>query len=375
MALPLSDLLAGSTTDETLATLVALAAVAGFPAYSWQSGTVPRTFFELESIAYADMTQVIAAIASGGFVDYAEGAWLTLRAAQGYNVQRQPAVPTQGTFRLTDGGGIGPLSISAAGQVVIESGGVRYRNVDSATYPLPLTLPLSGTVDLTFEAEIPGAAANLPDGAEYTMVTSLPGVTVAQVTPPGGTWITQQGSDEESDAALRVRCKARWGELGYGATEAAYRYWAATASAEVTRVSVAEATGTGAVSVYVAGSAGAISVGGLAAVQAYIDARRPQCVVPTAYNATQVTVALAGQVKVKAAQKATAEAAAAQAIAALFATIPIGGIVYRAQVEAAILNANPGVLNVVLTNAPEQPLASNEVAVPTITGLLPFTAV
>ena len=82
MALPLSELLAGQTTDETLSTLVALAAVAGFPAYSWQSGTVPRTFFELEALTYADLTQVIGAIASGGFVDYAEGPWLTLRAAQ-----------------------------------------------------------------------------------------------------------------------------------------------------------------------------------------------------------------------------------------------------------------------------------------------------
>ena len=43
--------------------------------------------------------------------------------------------------------------------------------------------------------------------------------------------VAEQGADEESDAALRARCKARWGELGYGATEAAYRFWASTASA------------------------------------------------------------------------------------------------------------------------------------------------
>lgn len=373
MALPLTDLLAGSTTDETLATLVALAAVAGFPAYSWQSGTVPRTFFELESISYADLTQVIAAIASGGFVDYAEGPWLTLRAAQGYSVQRNPAVTTQGVIQLEDTGGIGPYDITDVGQIVIESGGVRYRVTSTADYTLPLTLPLSGTVDVAFEAETPGAAANLPDGAEFTLVTSLPGVTATQVTPPGGTWISQQGTDEESDAALRLRCKARWGELGYGATEAAYRYWASTASAEVTRVGVAEATGDGTVAVYVAGNAGNVSPAALAAVQAYLDERRPQCVVPTASDAVVVQYILDGFAKVVPAQAAAAKAAALSALSAFFSTIPIGGVVYRAQVERVILDAHPGIYNVVLYNNPDVPMPDNGIPTPTVTdALFPF---
>lgn len=357
MAVNLSELLAGSTTDETLATLVALAAVAGFPAYAWQSGTVPRTFFELESVSYADLTQVIGAIASGGFVDYAEGPWLTLRAAQGYNVQRQPAVSTQGTIRLTDAGAIGPVVIATVGQVVIESGDSRYRNATLGT------LPLSGTLDLTFEAETPGAAANVPDGSSFELVTSLPGVTAEQVTPPGGTWITQQGADEESDTALRARCKARWGELGYGATEAAYRYWAATASAEVTRVAVAEAPADGTVAVYVAGTAGAISAPGLAAVQAYIEARRPQCVQPTAYNASQVAISLAGTATVVAAQLAAAQAAVQAAIVAHLALLPIGGTVYRAQLEVVIMQAHPGMVNVALDLAPVTLLLANEVPI------------
>lgn len=369
MALSLSDLLSGQTTDETLSTLVALAAVAGFPAYSWQSGTVPRTFFELEALSYADLTQVIGAIASGGFVDYAEGPWLTLRAAQGYNLTRKPAVYTRGTITLTDDGAIGPYDITADGQVVVQSGDTRYRVVSATGYVLPQTLPASGTVTLVFEAEVPGIGGNLPEGSAFEMVTSLPGVTVAQETPPGGSWITTQGSNEESDPELRIRCKARWGELGYGATEAAYRFWALTASDEVTRVAVSEATGDGTVSVYVAGANGNISSGALDDVQDYLDERRPQCVVPTAYNATQVTVALTGEVKVKAAQSAAAQAAAAVALANYFSTVPIGGTIYRAPIEAVILGANPGVINVILTNAPEVALAANEVPVVSVAGL------
>lgn len=369
MALPLTDLLAGSTTDETLATLVALAAVAGFPAYSWQAGSVPRTFFELEAVSYADLTQVIGAIAGGGFVDHAEGPWLTLRAAQGYNLTRQPAVYTQGVITLTDGGGIGPVSITDAGQIVVTVDGTRFRVVDSTDYPLPQTLPASGSVTVMFEAETAGAAGNIPDGATVELVTSLPGVTAVQLTPSGGTWITQQGADEETDAALRTRCKARWGELGYGATEAAYRYWASTASAEVTRVAVKEATGDGTVAIYVAGSAGPVSGGAITAAQAYVDARRPQCVVPTVTNASLVTVALTGVVKVKAAQRTTAQAASSVALSALFAAIPIGGIVYRAPIEKAILDANVGVVNVALDNVAEQTLGPSEVPVVDVSGL------
>lgn len=370
MALALSDLLSGQTTDETLSTLVALAAVAGFPAYSWQSGTVPRTFFELEALAYADLTQVIGAIAGGGFVDYAEGPWLTLRAAQGYNITRKAAVYTRGTITLTDAGGIGPYDITTDSQVVVQSGDTRYRVVSATGYVLPLTLPASGSVTLTFEAEVPGIGGNLPEGSTFEMVTSLPGVTVAQETPPGGSWITTQGSNEETDAELRIRCKARWGELGYGSTEAAYKFWALSASDEVTRVALSEPDGYGGLVVYVAGASGAISSGALSAVTSAVQLRRPMCVTPTVTNATQVTIALAGTVKVNnAAIIDAAKAAANTALATYFSTIPIGGTVYRAPIEAVILNAYPGILNVILTNDPETALLASQVPVVSVAGL------
>ena len=134
-------------------------------------------------------------------------------------------------------------------------------------------------------------------------------------------------------------------------------------------MAVREATGDGTVAIYVAGSAGAVSAGALSDVQDYIDARRPQCVVPTVTNASQVTIALTGVVKVKAAQKTTAQAASAVALSALFAAIPIGGIVYRAPIEKAILDANIGVVNVALNNVAEQTLGPSEVPVVDVSGL------
>ena len=44
-------------------------------------------------------------------------------------------------------------------------------------------------------------------------------------------------------------------------------------------------------------------------------------------------------------------------------------MVYRAPLEATILGASPGVINVVLSNLPEQALAPNEVPVVDVSGL------
>lgn len=369
MTLSLTDLLAAPTSDEVRETQAALAAAAGFPTTAWQPGGVGRTFFALESLGYADLAAVIGAIASSGFLDYASGGWLDLLGQQLYNLQRSPAVFTRGTLRLTDTGGVGPVVLSQAGQLFAQSGGVRFSNIGTGT------LPLSSTLDITWQAEFSGAAGNVLDGSSFDLVTSLPGVSVAQVTPLGGTWISQQGADPESDADYRTRCRNRWDELGHGATSGAYLYWVRTAAPEITRAIVQESTGDGTVIIVVAGSAGPISSGGLAAANAYVQdpVRRVQCVRPTVVQATQVSVPLAGQIKVKPGQVASAQAAAAAAIARFFAALPLGPTIYRGALEATIMASHPAILNVVLSLAAETTLASNAVAVPLITtpGLFP----
>lgn len=367
MTLSLSDLLAGATTDEVVATQIALAQAAGFPATSWQPGSVPRTFFELQGLTHADLTRLIAAIASGGFLDFAEGGWLDLLAQQLYNTQRKPAVYTQGSLILTDGSGFGGVAITDVGQVWVEAAGQRYRNVSLGT------LVNGGSLTLTFEAEFSGEAGNLPDGTAFELVTSLPGVTVAQVTDPGG-WLTQQGVDQERDPELRTRCRARWGELAIGATDLAYIFWALSSSPEITRVAVAEATGDGTVSVYVGGPSGDVSPGALAAANALLWSKRPQCVRPTAYQATEVSYVLTGSIKLRASEFEAAQAAIAVAVAVYFAALPLGATIYRGPLEAAILAAHPGVVNVALTNPAEQLLSAGQVAVPSLASITWSTA-
>lgn len=362
MPLSLTSLLAAPTSDEVRETQAALAAAAGFPTTAWQSGGVGRTFFAVESLAYADLAAVIGAIASSGFLDWANSGWLDLLAQQFYNLQRAPAVFTRGKLRLSDAGGVGPVTIQH-GQLYAQSGGVRFRNLTGGT------LPLSGNLDtLVWEAEFSGVAGNVLDGAAFELVTSLPGVSVTQLTPLGGTWITQQGADPESDENLRARCRNRWDELGHGASAGAYLYWVRTAAPEITRAIVQESTGDGIVRVVVAGSNGPISGTAFAAAQAYLldPVRRVQCVRPQLVQATPVAVPLFGAIKAKASQLASAKAAALAVISRFFAALPLGAVIYRAPLEAAILASHPAIVNAALGNDAETYLASNAVPLASI---------
>ncbi len=359
MTISLSDLLAGQTSDQVLVTQLALAQAAGFPATAWQETSVPRTFFEVAALVGSDLTGLIAAIAAAGFLESAEGAALDLLAQQLYNLQRKEAVFTRGRFVLSDPTGFGGFAITDVGQIWIEGAGRRFRNLSTGV------LVDGGALELLFEAEHPGEGSNLPPGVAFSLVTSIPGIGVAQVTDPGG-WITQQGVDRETDGALRIRCRARWGELSRGTTEAAWLFWALSSSPEITRASVGEAIGNGTVSVYVAGPSGAVSGGALAACQALLTSRRPQCVRPTAYQATEVVYSLLGSIRVRAGEAEAAKAAITAAVVAFFAALPLGGVIYRGALEAAIQRAHPAVINAALGNPGEVLLLANEVAVPSL---------
>lgn len=370
MTTSLADLLAGATSDEVLATKIALAQSAGFPATSWQDGSVPRTLYELESLAFADLSRLIASIAAGGFLAHAEDGWLDLLGQNLYALQRLEALYTAGKITLTDDSGTGGFSVTDPGQVIVEIAGQQYRNTSIGD------LVDGGALILDFEALEPGEAGNMPDGTAVELVTSLPGVSAATTVIPGSTWITSQGRDRERDSEYRERCRARWGELSGGGTALAYASWARAASTEVTRVSVASATGDGTVSVYVAGASGAVSGGALAAVTAYLrdDVRRVQCVWPTAYDATEVPYQLQGQIKIRAAGLEAAQAAIASAVAQFFSALPLGATIYRAPLEAVILAAHPDVLNVLLSNAGELILTPSQIAVPDLSAVVWVTA-
>lgn len=322
-----------------------------FPATSWQEGSLPLTLIETDAYELAELTSLVAAVARGGFVTSqpgitgADGSWLDLRSASRYGLTRQPAVATVGVVTLTDAGNAGPFNVSP-GQLWVASTAslststpLRFLNATGGT------LPQGGTLSITVAAEFPGAAYNVANGAITSLLTSLPGVTVAN-SPGAGSWVSTQGADVESDIALSTRCMNRWPSIGIGATAAVFDYWSRTASAEVTRTKVApNGTTGGQVDIWIAGTSGAVSAGALSAVQAYIAARIPIGSTQNTVNATGVTVTIAGTVYVAAAQSTAAQAAIAANLQALIAATAIGGTLYLSAVSAAIGRAS-GVRNV-----------------------------
>jgi uncharacterized phage protein gp47/JayE len=324
-----------------------------FPITAWQPGGVGLTLVELEASALADLAALVARIGQGGFVDSAEGPWLDLVAANLYNLKRAPGLTAKGMVLLTDSGGAGPFQLAPGSMVAATASGLRFTSTSGGV------LPKGGSLFLVVEAEAPGSAWNVADGTITTLVTSFPGATVNN---PGPQWIVVAGRDQESDTSLRLRCKARWGELGAGATASAYDSWAKQASTEVvqTRVTLSP-TVPGQVDVLVAGLGGPVSAGALSAVQAFLAARVPLSVLVSVGNPLSKAFTIAATLYVRPEHLVGAAGRAQTEVEAYLRTVPIGGTVHVAALIEALM-APEGAVNVVMPSpAADVVCASNEV--------------
>jgi uncharacterized phage protein gp47/JayE len=180
------------------------------------------------------------------------------------------------------GGAVGPPHAVAVGQLVAADNvnGYTYRNTTGGT------VPISGSVTLTFQAEVAGESRNVAHNTIDILQTPLAGVTINNPSP---TWITSLGTNEESDATLRTRCTSRWSTLSYASPEDAYVQFALAAGADdVTRAHVHADNpgGPGTVWVFIAGATGPAIAGDVTTAQDYIDTRRPATADVTVFAAT-----------------------------------------------------------------------------------------
>lgn len=329
MATQLSDLLDAPTEDELTDAILATMVSEGFPVTSWRVGGVARTIVKLVAKGCVDLAGLVSAVAAGGLLTYSSGGWLTLLAAQVYQCFRAEATLARGTLRLDATIASGPYTITP-GQLTFSwaaADGIKYyKNTTGGT------LASGGSLSVSFQAEEAGSAHNAPDGGIDTIVTPLSGVTITDsfFLLNGVSRITTQGSDEETDAALKARCLARWGTTGSAANEDGYEYWARAASSEITRVRAAEnVPSDGHVTVTVASSTGAPTGGAVTAVNEYINGpptvRRPLCVTVHVAAAAEQAIPLTATVYVRAGSNPNAQAQAAAALAAYQATLGIAG--------------------------------------------------
>jgi hypothetical protein len=326
-----------------------------FPTASWQAGSTPLTLIELDAEAMETYSLTQQRVAQGGFLLTSKGDWLDLWLESMYDLPRRQAVTTVGNVVLTDAANSGPHTISVGQLWVATAGGLRYINVTGGT------LPLGGTLTLSFRAEQPGSVYNVSANSITVLLTSLPGVTVSNPNPIGGSWITTSGSDKETDAQAIVRAQDRWPELGIGTPKDAYDLWAKTAAPSVTRTYVrASPTVPGQIDVFLASQSGTVDGSVVTAVQNYVNPRAALTSVPVVASAAAGAYTVQGTVYVTAGMQVQAAADISQNLIALngggtntiaeeLPGVPIsGGTLYLTQIIEQI-QLGRGVRNVVLT--------------------------
>ena len=354
MAINLNTLLGYKTADQIYADMLAGVAAAGVRVANWRTGGPYRTLLRVTAVVTEQLYRASAAFAASGFIDLADGDWLTLLCASLFGEARAAATYTSGTVTLTAAQGSGPYTIASGGLIVGTGGGLRYRSTAG------VTVPAGGSATVAVTAESPGARYNVGLGAIDRLISpTLIGLSVSNPAVANNEWISAAGADEETDDRLRTRCKAKWGTLGTGSPASAYVNWALSASNEVAKVGVAPnyylgQFGANYVTVVLAGAGGAVSDAAVTAVQQYIAPKIPATAALNVEKAQTRTVPVAAVVYIRAIKDSAAtRAAVVAALDALAASVPIGGILYVSQIVATIQDAVPGAIRNTIVTAPQ----------------------
>jgi phage-related baseplate assembly protein len=320
--LTLSDLLTRETRASIYAKGLSIATSLGLPVTSWTAGDPTRSLYHFASEVLETLETVAYAYVGSAFLDFSEGAWLTLLARQVYNVDRVEATVASCQVRLTNAkGGVYTFGIGDV-RVKSSTSGATYRNTSGGT----LTSGPGSTLTLDFEADVAGSDSSSGLAEIDEMVTVYPGVTAENIT-------VAVGIDEESDQALRERCRDKLGSLSPNGPRDAYSFVALspmlTGTTEVTRSRVYPDSDTGDVLQYIAGASGAVGSGVVSAVtDAIVRWATPWCVTPTVLSATAVPVDVTAAVWVYAEDGREAEDiedAAETLLEQMIARRPIGG--------------------------------------------------
>lgn len=267
MALTLTQLRTIITQAEALQDVIDTLASLGFNSTSWQSGSEQRTMIEAYAVAISRYSELTDSLSRLAFNSTSTGNALTAFADSHYQNTRIPASSTIGTAILT-GGAVGPPHIVAAGDLTAaDANGLTFSNTTGGT------VPVSGTLSLTWQATTPGIAGNIANDTLTILQTPLAGVTINNPDPSSGSWITTLGTDQETDAALILRNIAKWGTLSPSDPAARYEFFIRTAVPTSPRVEIVDdnPVGPGTLQVYIAGLTGVSPAGDVAVAQTELE--------------------------------------------------------------------------------------------------------
>jgi uncharacterized phage protein gp47/JayE len=335
----LASLVTIETQDAIYAKHLVVLQSLGEETESWKSGDPTRSQLDAISRFEASKEKDVAASIASGFLDLAEGDGLTL-CARGLGTERIKATYATCTWRLTNTGPE-PFIFDPNDLIAASNDGQTYRSSTGGT------LAAGGTLDVTIIAEIAGSESSAGIGDITTMVTAFPKVSATNIT-------SAVGLDEESDPALRIRAKAKFGANSPNGPADAYSYVATTpdrvGGAQITRTRVIDDSTVGEVEVYIAGPSGAVDSETVDLVEIGLEKwANPLCNELTVTSATNKTIPVTYQLWVY--ESISEEISALEdlieaALLAAITTRPIGGdiippaltgFVYQGWIESVIL--------------------------------------
>lgn len=342
-----TEILTAKSADTLVTEQLAVMAAADppLPVTAWQEGGTARTLIEAECEALADVHTTVGLLGASAFLGEAEGDWLTLRAKSTFDLDRILATYTAGTVTLACTALAGPETITPGQLVITTPAGLTFRSTNTTN----VVVPSGGTNTIAVRAEVSGTSYNVSLAGATIVTPAAAGLSVSAAALLA--WITTTARDEETDAELVTRCRARWATLataGCG-TRDAYTYNILNAGQGVTRVGFLAPPGDGTVPIVIAGATGLLTDGQRNAVRTYIDARKPITDTPGINHATPVAVDLTGStVTFKAGYNTAGNRSAVRtAIEAYVNAFPMGDdlttpLIDESAVAAAIYPAVPG---------------------------------
>jgi phage-related baseplate assembly protein len=379
MSVPtLDQLYTAKTKDDVLAVVLEVAQAVGLPITAWQSGSVGRELLEICAQIASNYSATSTVAASGGLLDYATAAWLTLNAFEIYEVEREAATFGTCTERLTSTANVSYSLNPGDMRFYNTRTGKTYTSTTGGTLAPGNVTPQ--TLDLTITADEAGSASNAALGDITGIVTPLFGVTATNLE-------VLVGNDEETDDALRTRSRESMAKASPNGPGDAYNYFAKTATRStdgtvigVTRTNVVEGNGT--IFIYVADASGPIDDQDLSDVDSSIQLNCvPTGFTAVTFNANPVNVPISATVYLQRGATLTIEqltTIVTDRLVAYFGAAPIGGyqagggFIFTSAIIGQIFESSSQIIRVVLT-APTVDVALNSDQV-AVLGTITLTA-
>jgi baseplate J-like protein len=247
-------------------------------------------------------------------------------------------------------------SVSHAG---VGGGTVTPSGTAGAQYQITIRIDTNGQAGVAaWSYSINGAAYVSAVGAPSSLLLPGTGITVTLANGPAspsllqgdtytfaspGTWISEQGTDEEIDSSLAARCKNRWPSLNALLTSSPtlgyYDLLARQASAQVTQTKIqTDPTINNKVLIVIAGQGGVLPDGVRITVQDYISKRVTLTDYPVVIHPTVRPIVLTGVATVDRSKRSAAQASAEAAVRTYINTIVgINGVVRLAEIIDAVM--------------------------------------